>query len=302
MHYRKLGNTGEKVSEVGFGCNRLGESNQPDEHWANLVRKAIDLGVTVFDTSESYGWGRSEEMLGLAIGDRDDVLVATKISRIRETSGKDFSSKRMLENAEKSLKRLRRSRIDIYQLHSPNRGELEKFDWAEGMQKLKQQGKIRFVAVAVNSPSDGLWLVEQGGVQILQITYNIFNTEAEEEFFDAAERAGVGILCRLPLAQGILTGKFHAGQEVPEGHRAHLAGERMMGHIEKAEGLRSLGDSYEGGMTRMAHHFSLSPTAISAIIPGARTVAQLEENVAASNGTGLPPEVCDKIDGVRSRW
>ena len=302
MHYRTLGNTGLTVSEVGFGCNRLGEENQPDQHWVDVVHRATDLGVTVFDTSESYGWGRSEEMLGLAIGERDDVLVATKISRIRETGGKDFSSKRMLENAEQSLKRLRRSRIDIYQLHSPSREALDTFDWAEGMERLKQQGKIRFAAVAVNSAADGLWLIEHGGIQILQITYNIFNTEAEKALFDRAEREGIGMLCRLPLAQGILTGKFRPDESVPEGHRAHLAGEKMMRRIEKAEQLRPLGETYEGGMTRMAHHFSLAPRAVSAIIPGARTIAQLEENVAASNGTGLAQGIRKEIDRIRSRW
>ncbi len=302
MNYRKLGKTGIMVSEVGMGCNRLGESNQPDSHWIRLVQRAAELGVTVFDSSESYGRGRSEEMLGRALGDRGDVYVATKMSRVRDKDGSDFSAARMMESVEGSLKRLRRDCIDIYQLHSPSRQDMERFDWTDGMARLKQQGKIRCCAVAVNSASDGVWLMEQNLVEALQITYNIFQIEAEETLFDMAEKLGVGLLCRLPLAQGILTGKFRPEQDVPAGHRAHRAGRRMMDRIEMAERLRPLGSEYEGGMTRMAHHFSLTPRAISAIIPGARTLEQLEENVAASNGAELSYKIREKIDNVRIEW
>ncbi|MGC9350099.1 MAG: aldo/keto reductase, partial [Anaerolineae bacterium] len=85
MHYRELGNTGAKVSEVGLGCNRLGQEYASDKHWVGLVRHAADLGVTLYDTSETYGWGDSEKILGRALGNRDDVLIATKMGRIRET-------------------------------------------------------------------------------------------------------------------------------------------------------------------------------------------------------------------------
>ena len=302
MNYRNLGKTGIIVSEVGMGCNRLGESNQPDSHWIRLVQRAADLGVTVFDTSESYGWGRSEEMLGNALGNRDDVYIATKMSRVRDRSESDFSAARMMETVEGSLKRLRRDCIDIYQLHSPSRENMERFDWADGMVRLKEQGKIRSCAMAVNSASNGVWLMEQNLVEALQITYNIFQIEAEEALFGMAEKLGVGLLCRLPLAQGILTGKFRPGRDVPVGHRAHRAGNRMMERIKMAERLRPLGAEYGGGMTRMAHHFSLTPRAISAIIPGARTLEQLEENVAASNGVGLPHEIRQKIEQIRIKW
>jgi aryl-alcohol dehydrogenase-like predicted oxidoreductase len=266
------------------------------------VQHAADLGVTVYDTAEAYGWGRSEEMLGRALGNRDDVLMATKMCRVRETDEREYSAARMAETVEGSLRRLQRDRIDIYQLHSPRREDLERFDWAEGMRRLKEQGKIRCAGVAVNSAADGIWLIEQGLVEVLQITYNIFITEAEERLFELAEAHGVGLLCRMPLARGVLTGKFRPGETVPPGHRALMDGERMAENIERAESLRPIGEAYEGGMTRMAHHFSLAPTAMSAIIPGARTFAQLEENVAASNGVGLPAAVREQIERVRATW
>ena len=302
MNYRKLGATGLTVSEVGMGCNRLGESDRPDDHWISLVRGAVELGVNIFDSSESYGWGRSEEMLGRALEGNRDVLVATKISRIRETNAKDFSAARVISQCEESLRRLRRDVIDVYQLHSPNREDMERFDWADGLRTLLEQGKIRVAAVAVNSPADGVYLIEQGFVQVLQITYNIFEPQAEEQLFSLAEKRGVGLLCRLPLAQGILTGKFHTGREVAQGHRARMAGDKMTRLIEQADGLRPVGAGYEGGMTRMAHHFSLTPSAVSAIIPGARTMHQLAENVASSNGGGLVPGVREEIDRIRAGW
>lgn len=303
MYYRELGRTGVMVSEVGLGGNRLGEPYAEESHWVALIQRALDLGVNLFDTAEAYGWGRSEEMLGKALGNRQDVLIATKMCRIRETGVQDFSAERMVQTVEGSLRRLRRETIDIYQLHSPRREALERDDWAEGMLRLREQGKIRFIAVAVSDEADALWLMEQGIVDVLQITYNVFHTApAEEGVFDMAMRLGVGLLCRMPLARGVLTGKFQPGQEVPKGHRALLDGARMWENIGKAETLRSLARTYPGGMTRLALHFSLTPRAISAIIPGARTFAQLEQNVAASNGAGLPEGVRQQLEVIRMGW
>ncbi len=302
MYYRELGDTGVLVSEVGMGCNRLGESYAPEEHWVNLVRRAVDLGVNVFDTSESYGWGRSEEMLGKALEGREDVLIATKMCRVREIGEHDFSSQRMMARVEGSLRRLRRDVIDIYQLHSPTREAMERYDWAEGMAMLKRQGKIRFAAVAVRSEADAIWLMENDLVDVLQITYNVFHIEPETGLFDLAKEKGVGVLCRMPLARGVLTGKFEPDQEVEDGHRALLDGDRMWDNIRRAEDLRSIAEGFPGGMTRMALQFSLTPEAVSAIIPGARTVSQLEENVAASNGRGLAHDVRGAIVDVRRGW
>jgi aryl-alcohol dehydrogenase-like predicted oxidoreductase len=302
VHYRELGSTGAKVSEVGMGCNRLGQSYESDDFWTKLVLRAADLGVTVFDTAEAYGWGRSEEVLGKALGNRDDVMIATKMCRIRESGEQEYSPTRMVQTVEGSLRKLQRDVIDIYQLHSPRRDALERYDWAEGMQKLQEQGKIRFSAVAVSNEADALWLMEQDLVDVLQITYSIFHTEPENSLFAMAEAKGVGLLCRMPLARGVLTGKFHLGEEVGPGHRALLDGDQVQGNIRRAEMLRPIAASVDGGMTRMALKFSLAPTAISAIIPGARTWAQLEENVAASDGKGLSEQALADIAAIQAGW
>jgi aryl-alcohol dehydrogenase-like predicted oxidoreductase len=302
MHYREFGRTGVEISEVGMGCNRLGQSYESDDHWVRLVESAADLGVNLFDTAEAYGWGRSEEVLGRALGNRDDVLIATKMSRVQETNEREYSAARMQQSVEGSLRRLRREQIDLYQLHSPSRQDLERYDWLSGMRRLKEQGKIRFCAVAVSSAADGVWLIRQGMVDGLQITYNLFDTAPEQELLALAWEQGVGLLCRMPLARGVLTGKFRPGEPVSEGHRALLDGARMTEHIEQAEALRPLARDYPGGMTRLALHFCLTPDAISAIIPGSRTLDQLRENVAASNGHGLAPSILRRLDQVRSAW
>ena len=301
MNYRVIKKSGIRLSEVGLGCNRLGGEEQPDSFWIELIQRAADLGVNIYDTAAVYKSGRSEELLGKALGNRDDVYIATKMAG--GGPNRDWSAKRMMSTAEESLQRLRRSHIDFYQLHSPTREQLKQFDWAEGMMKLKEQGKIRFCAMALDHPEDAVWLIKQELVDLIQITYNIFDIAAEDELFAVAEKYGVGLMCRLTLAQGVLTGKFQPGQKVPSDHRVHLSGEdRLNRRIEMVQDLRPLGATYDGGLTRMAHHFSLSQPAITCIIPGARTIAQLEENVAASNGVGLPPDVRVQIEEIRPGW
>jgi aryl-alcohol dehydrogenase-like predicted oxidoreductase len=307
MNYRELGDTGLKVSEVGMGGNRLGQGYAPDEHWVQLVRRAVELGVNVFDTAERYGgdWGRSEEMIGRAVGNRADVYIATKISHAADRREGGYSAENVVKAAEGSLKRLQRDVIDIYQLHSPSREEMANSDWAEGMVKLQEQGKIRLAAVAIRTPDDGLWLMENFPlVKVMQITYNIFETEVEDALFEAAQAHGVGLLVRMPLARGVLTGKFEPGQDLDENQfRARLDGEKALNRIEIVEKyLRPIAENYEGGLTRMAHHFALTPRAVSAIIPGARTVEQLEENVLASNQSGLPGDIHDQIEQARREW
>jgi aryl-alcohol dehydrogenase-like predicted oxidoreductase len=302
MHFRTLGKTGLRVSEVGMGCNRLGEADQPEAYWVDLVQNAVELGVNLFDTSESYGKGRSEEILGLALQGAAGVVIATKASRTGPPEEPPFSPACLIQSVEGSLRRLHRETIDVFQLHSPRRHELEGMDWAEGMSTLKQQGKIRFRAVAVSSVQDGLWLIEQGLIDVLQITYNIFETGPEAELFERARQARVGLMCRMPLARGVLSGKFQLEEPIPPGHRALLNGDQALVDVRRAEMLRTLSETYPGGMTRLALHFSLSPQAISAIIPGARTRTQLEQNVAASNSRGLPPELRQAIRRVQNQW
>ncbi|MCB0128086.1 MAG: aldo/keto reductase [Caldilineaceae bacterium] len=301
MHYRPLGNTGVSVSEIGMGCNRLGESAMPDAHWIALVHAAIDLGVTLFDSSESYGWGRSEEILGQAVGNRDDVLVATKVSRIQATNEKDFSARRIIEQVEGSLRRLRRDCIDIFQLHSPSLEDMQRFDWPEAMTKLRDAGKLRLSGVSINNAASGQWLLDQGLAQVFQVSYNLLAPETGQAVFAAAAEKGVGIMVRVPMAQGILTGKFQPGQPVAEGHRAHMAGQQMERLIAEAAEFQLVAQGAALPMSQFALRYAISPTAVSAVIPGARNVEQLTNNVAASNGRGLDATELAAVAAIQQR-
>ena len=298
MHYRKLGDTGLTVSEVGLGCNRIGGESQDTGFWIDLVRRAVELGVTIFDTSEVYADSESEKILGQAIGNADRVCIATKVSGGRARALAPYSKEHILRDCEESLTRLGRDCIEVYQLHSPTREELERMEWVEAFERLIEQGKIRIPAVAIRGVDDGLFLIKHGFARVLQITYSILETKVETELLPRARRAGVGLLCRMPLARGILTGKFGTFDSITDDHRAHMFGEKARDMIDKADNLTTLGSEYEGGLTRMALHFSLSPPAISSIIPGARTIEQLSANVTASDGSGLPMGYRTRIDQV----
>lgn len=147
MNYRKALRADIELSQVGLGCNRLGEEGQDDKHWVGLVERAVELGINIFDTAQGYGGGRSEEILGQALGNRDDVYVASKIAHGDEGCTAEYLQSKI----EASLTRLQRECIDLLQLHSPSREQLEHSEWAEGMQQLQRAGKIRFKAMAMDA-------------------------------------------------------------------------------------------------------------------------------------------------------
>jgi aryl-alcohol dehydrogenase-like predicted oxidoreductase len=169
------------------------------------------------------------------------------------------------------------------------------------MTRLKEQGKICLIGVSINDGASGRWLIEQGLAEVLQVAYSILQPKVGGEVFPMAEQHGVGILVRMPMARGILTGKFRPGQEVGADHRARLQGARMSQQIERAEHYRSLAEGKDVTMGQMALRYSISPQAVSAAIPGARTVAQLEQNVAASNGVGLSPDKLAHIAVIQQK-
>jgi len=302
MHYRQLGRHDATVSEISFGCNRLGEVHSPETHWVDLVQQAVDLGVNLFDTAESYGWGRSEEILGQAIGNRSDILIASKVSRVQETNAKDFSATRIVAQAEASLRRLQRDCIDIYQLHSPTLADLQEFDWPEAMSQLKAAGKIRFSGVSINDVASGEWLIQQKLADVLQVEYSMVAPTVGEALFPLAEEAGVGILVRMPMARGILTGKFQPGRAVSKEYRASMLGDKVSDYVDQAAAFARTMPDDGWTLGQLALRYAITPQAVSAAIPGARTVEQLRQNVAASDGAGLTEEELVPVTIVQSRW
>src|SRR3954463_13014807 len=195
MLYRELGKTGIKVSEVGFGAWALGGPTEAsgvpigwgkpsDDESLATIRRARDLGVNFFDTADSYGFGRSESLLGIVLSrKRQDVVIATKGGVVRTSTGelrKDFSKQHLFHAVDGSLKRLRTDYIDLYQLHNPTMDDLRRGQIQEAMESLQDSGKIRFWGVSVSTVEEGIEIVNRGWGNSLQVLFNVLNQAPAE--------------------------------------------------------------------------------------------------------------------------
>ncbi len=223
MQYRELGRTGIRVSAIGFGGWAIGgaaeASGAPlgwgrtsDDESLAAIRRARELGVTFYDTADSYGFGRSESLLGIVLSRyRQDVVIATKVGVVRTSTGdlkKDFSRQHIFHAVDGSLKRLRTDYIDLYQVHNPTLQELRREEIQEAMERLQDAGKVRFWGVSVSTPEEGVQVVQHGWAHALQVLYNVLNQSPANELFPLAKEKGYGVIARVPLASGLLTGKF----------------------------------------------------------------------------------------------
>src|SRR5687768_6869882 len=223
MQYRDLGKTGIRVSTIGFGAWAIGGASEAsgtplgwgrtsDDESLAAIRRARDLGVNFFDTSDSYGFGRSESLLGIVLSrHRQDVIIATKVGVVRTSTGelkKDFSRNHILLAVDGSLKRLRSDYIDLYQLHNPTLEELRREEIQETMDRLQELGKIRNWGVSIFNPDEGIEIVNRNWGYTLQVLYNVLNQAPAKELFPLAKEKGYGIIARVPLASGLLTGKY----------------------------------------------------------------------------------------------
>jgi aryl-alcohol dehydrogenase-like predicted oxidoreductase len=197
------------VGEVGFGAWALGgDWGEVDERdGIAAVERAVAAGVNLFDTADVYGAGRSEEILGRVIGARDDVLIATKVGRPELDDPATYSWESVRRRCEASLQRLRREVIDLYQLHTPPTDVLAGDEAWESLRRLRNEGKVRAFGASVESAEQGLIAIERGA-QTLQVIFNVFRQNHVDELFPVALERRVGILARIPLASGLLTGKF----------------------------------------------------------------------------------------------
>lgn len=311
MKYRPLGRTGLQVSEISFGTWAIGGSwGQTDE--AESIRaldKAIDEGVNFFDTADVYGDGRSERLLAKATkGKEDRIHIATKFCRAGDIHDPaTYSERQVREWCEASLKRLERETIDLYQIHCPPLAILKEGSIFGVLDKLQAEGKIRAYGVSVETVEEGLFCLEQPGVQALQIIFNLFRQKMIDELFPRAREREAGLLVRLPLASGLLTGKFTEGSAFEAGdHRSFNrngeqfnVGETFAGlPFEKGVALaRELAWIAEGrdSLTRASLRWILDFPEISCVIPGFKNVGQVEDNLAAQNVPSFTDEEKDRI-------
>ncbi len=316
MNYRTLGRCGAKVSEIGFGAWAIGGPSQsagiefgwgevPEEDAIAAIRRARELGVNFFDTADVYGKGRSEEILGKALaGDAGDTYVASKVGNMTRGGrlAKDFSRAHIERSCEASLRRLRREVLDLYQLHNPGVKEIRSGDWPDTMERLREQGKIRWYGVSIFKPSEAMAAMERGRGHSLQLVYNALRQEMAEEVLPCAQEKNFGVIARVPLYYGLLAGKFRAETSFPANdHRSHtLPPEKMRELAPRAARFAGLAaDAGESSPARWALRFVLSHPAISTTIPGARNAGQAEQNALASDGTSLLPE---QVEAARRLW
>lgn len=306
MKYRALGYTGIQVSEVSFGTWAIGGSwgQTDDRESLNALQTAMDAGVNFFDTADVYGDGHSERLLAQATkGKEDRIHVATKFCRKGDIHDPGtYSEATVRAYCEESLKRLGRERIDLYQIHCPPIGILRDGQVFEVLDKLKAEGKIRTYGVSVETVEEGLLCLEQPGVQALQVIFNLFRQKPMAQLFPEAHAKGVGILVRLPLASGLLTGKFTAASTfAPDDHRNYNrngdsfnVGETFAGlpfekGVELAQELAWIAEG-RGSMARAAQRWILEAPEVSCIIPGFKNTAQVEENLKTLETAGFTQE------------
>ena len=302
MNHRALGASGMTVSEVGLGTWQLGGTDWgevDDETALRTLRTAADAGVDFFDTADVYGMGRSEELIGRFLRERPgECLVATKLGRFPEPGWpENFSGRAMRSHAEASLRRLGVDAIDLMQLHSIPTEVLREGEVFETLRAMQGEGSIRHWGVSVETVEEAEICLEQPGLTSLQVIFNIFR-QKPIRFFETARRRGVALIVRVPLASGLLTGKFGRDTRFPESdHRSYnrdgesfnvgetFAGLPFDAGVELADALKPM---VPEGMTlaQMALRWILDFDAVSTVIPGARSPSQVLANVEASR---LPP-------------
>jgi aryl-alcohol dehydrogenase-like predicted oxidoreductase len=303
MKYRKLGRTGWDVSEIGYGAWGIGGVQWlggTDDESLRAVRRAIELGLNFIDTALAYGDGHSEQLVGRILREADRrIYVATKVPPknqrwpARRGIGIDevFPYDYVIECTEQSLRNLGVDTVDLQQLHVWNPEWIDDDEWQRAFEDLKSSGKVRAVGGSINDhdPDSALELVKTGMVDSVQVIYNIFDQSPEHNLFPLAQRMDVGVLARVPLDEGALTGAItDETQFDPGDFRAwYFRGDRRRQVAERVNRLLEDLADVPGSLPEIALRFCISHAAVSTVIPGMRTVAHAESNMAVSEGGPL---------------
>lgn len=298
MRYRRLGQTDLQVSEIGFGAwaiggNKHGHSYGLTEQGESLaaIRRAFELGCTFFDTADIYGHGLSEKLLHQALqSHRHECIIATKVGNdfYHGPFRKNFDPDYIRTAVEKSLERLQTDYIDLYQFHNPPLMMLERGEHYDILDALKAEGKIRYYGVSVHDAYEGMMAIDTGKPDVIQVVYNLLRQDAQEELLPFAVERDVGVIAREPLASGMLTGKYRPDSMFAEGDfRAEWPQEYLAFQTQLVDKLRFLAVEGQRTLAQAALRFVLDETAISVTIPGAKTVAHVDENTAAGDHDAL---------------
>ncbi len=298
MKYRTFGSTALNVSEVGFGAwaiggnavvggTAIGWGPADDQESVAAIKAALDAGINFFDTADFYGLGHSETLLGKEIGKMQDVIIATKVGHraIDNTIQLDYSKAYIIGACEHSLRRLQRECIDYYQLHSARLAHFETEECIAAMEHLQQQGKIRYWGLSLNTfkpAPEAEYLMSRHQGDGFQLVFNLINQEASR-VVGAARKNGLGVIARMPLQFGLLTGTMQNDKTFPADDHRHF---RLNSEIiTKANNILNekvwpLCQEYQINQTSLALSFILSVDGISTVIPGIRTAKQAKENTS----------------------
>jgi aryl-alcohol dehydrogenase-like predicted oxidoreductase len=303
MQYRKLGRTGIAASDIGFGAWGIGGKQWlggTDDESVAALRRAIELGVNFIDTALAYGDGHSEQLLGQVVREfGGKIYVATKVppkNRIWPASpatpiDKVFPYDYVMASADESLRNLGLETIDLLQLHVWTDAFTAADGWKRAFEDLKRAGKIRFAGVSLSEhdPDSGLGVIRTGLIDAVQVIYNIFDQLPEKSLFPLCQERNVGVLARVPLDEGGLSGNLTAETKFPAGdfREWYFRGDRKQQVVEHVNALmKDLGPGVN--LAETALRFCLSHPAVSSVIPGMRTIRHAESNTALSDQGALP--------------
>ncbi len=316
MNYRTLGKTHLQVSQLGYGAWGIGKhmwEGADDDESMRALRRAIDGGVNFIDTALAYGDGHSEQLVGSAVKASDrPVYVASKIppknyewpARPGVHASEAYPAEWVVECTERSLANLGLETIDVQQFHVWSDEWLSQGGWAEAVDKLRHEGKIRFFGVSINDhqPANGLALVRSGLVDSVQVIYNVFDQSPEDELFPAVLEHNVGVIVRVPFDEGSLTGKVTPTTEFPEGdwRNSYFGGDRRQQVWDRVQAVAGDLGVPVGGLAEVALRYTLSHPAVSTVIPGMRSLRNVEANLSAEASGHLSSSELDVLR--RHRW
>ena len=312
MQYRTFGRTGWQVSEIGYGMwGMAGWTGSDDEESLRALDRALALGCNFFDTAWAYGGGKSEQLLGQALGKkRTGMRVATKIppknmrwpAKAEYPLSETYPATHIREYTEKSLANLGMETIDLQQFHVWSDTWAADESWQRAVDDLKRQGLIRAFGISVNrwEATNVLRALDTGLIDSVQVVYNIFDQAPEDELFPYCQAHNIAIIARVPFDEGSLTGTLTSSSTWPEGdfRNLYFNKEHLAATLTRVERLMPL---VPDGMDlpELALRLILEHPAVSTTIPGMRRPRHVERNLAVSDGTRLPPRLRDALRGHR---